>query len=227
MGVPRLLKIGAVSALSWIVIGAAVNLLHPLLPQDPASSMRLIAQTRGWEAMHGLLLCGYLALVPFGVALRASFRQPPWILRLGMPLLYIAVTLGVVQVATHPTVLLEAARSYVRAPDEASRAAPLLVYRAVWGFNIVLELAQLLLFYTFIVMVGAAMCGDAAHPKWLGVSGIIAALIAAAAAVVGMVLYQGCPCGTQITFLWGLLPLAVWTLVVAWRLWRMRPPDER
>lgn len=219
----RLARIGGVCALAWVAIQVVGNLLHPTLPEDSVAAMTKIAATAVWVPAHVILIADYFLLVPLMLGINAGFARPSATTRLGLPLALVAVAIGVGQVVTHPTLLGSLAHDYVHAGDAATRQFVQLTYEAVWGYNVVLEVGHLLLIYLAIALFSIAMLEDSLYPRWIGWLGIVGAVVAGTAVVIGEVVFKSSVLADKITFGAGLAPLAVWLLAVGTVLLRAKP----
>lgn len=220
----RLMRIGAISALAWVAIQVIGNLLHPRLPGEAVGALEQIAASGVWQLAHIILLTDYVILIPMLVGIAASFSGEPWGVRLGVPLIVVAVSVGIVQVAIHPTALAVLAEAYVAAPDAATQADVVRLYDGFWAYNIALEVGHLLLIHVIVILIASAMLREPLYAKWVAWLGIAGGTVAAVSLLVGEVILESSVLGDAITFGVGLLPSAVWLVVVAVVLLRYRPP---
>lgn len=222
-----LMKIGGISALIWVVLQVVGNGLHPRLPSDYAMSMEHIAMSKVWGVAHLILISDYFFLIPMIVGFAASFSPQPWGVKLAVPLMIVAVTVGIVQVALHPTTLRMLGEHYMHNPDGAGRDFIVTLYQGFWAYNIVLEVGHLLLIHLVVVLVAIGMLREPIYKRWIGWLGIAGGAIAAISLVIGEVFLESSVLGDAITFGVGLLPSAVWLVTVGITLLRYKPtPSE-
>jgi hypothetical protein len=219
-----MMKIGAISALTWVALQVIGNILHPRLPADFVISMQQIAASEVWLVAHLILLFDYVVLIPMIIGFTASFAEKQWELQIGVPLVVVAVSAGMVQVALHPTALKVLAEQYVTANDLATQTYILTLYAAVWKYNVALEVGHLLVIHVVVILVAAAMLRDAFYPKWVAVLGMIGGLVAAVSLLVGELFLESSVLGDALTFGIGLAPSAAWLVIVAFLLLRYQQP---
>ena len=220
-----LLKIGGISALVWVLLQIVGNALHPRLPADSAMAMEHIAMSEVWLLAHVILIFDYFLLVPMIVGFAASFPDSPPGIRLAVPLMVVAVTVGIVQVALHPTTLSTLGMAYVSAEGGDVGESIQLLYDAFWRYNIVLEVGHLLLIHLVVLLVGISMLRNAFYPRWMAILGIVGGIVAAVALVVREVFLESSVLGDTLTFGIGLLPSAVWLVAVGIHLLRNLPGE--
>jgi hypothetical protein len=221
-----LMRVGAFSALIWVALQIVGNALHPRLPQDAVGSMTHIAHSSVWFVAHVILLFDYIVLIPLVVGFAAAFAAKPWTIQLAVPLMVVAVTVGIAQVALHPTTLHVLAGQYAAAGsggDAGAQSSIVALYDAFWSYNIVMEIGHLLVIHLVVVLIAVAMLREPLFPRWLGWLGIIGGVAAASALIVGEVVLDSSVLGDIVTFGIGLLPSAVWLVAVAVVLLRVTP----
>lgn len=209
------LQIGGFSLVAWVVIQVIGNSMHPKLPSETTEAMRHIAHHSNWVITHVLLLFDYVVLVPAILGILKSFKAYHWYTIMCMPLLTIAISAGVVQVAIHPTVLKVLSDSYTRSGTSIEMQGYLVaLYDTFWSYNIGLETGHLLIIYFIVCLMAIAMLSESLYRRWVAWLGIAAGVVAMVALVVGVTVFQSSPMGVSIIFGAGLLPLAFWVLKV-------------
>jgi hypothetical protein len=222
-----LMKIGGISALVWVALQIVGNTLHPRLPSDYAMSMEHIAASNVWGIAHLILISDYFVLIPMIVGFAASFSKQPWGMRLGVPLIVVAVTVGVVQVALHPSALRILSENFTANPGAVDQNYLIILFEGFWSYNIILEVGHLLLIHIVVIIVAIGMLSESLYPKWIGWLGIAGGSVAAISLVIGEVILESSVLGDTITFGVGLLPSAVWLVAVGIVLLRYKPSSTK
>ncbi len=218
-----LMKIGAISALCWVALQIVGNGLHPRLPSDYAVAMEHIAMSEVWFLAHVILISDYFLLIPMIVGFAATFpKQPPGV-RLAIPIMVVAVTVGIVQVALHPTTLAMLGMEYAMAAEEGTKEVVLMLYEGFWRYNIVLEVGHLLLIHLVVLLIGISMLKNSYYPRWIAILGVVGGIVAAVSLVIGEVFLESSVLGDTLTFGIGLLPSAVWLVSVGVHILRNLP----
>jgi hypothetical protein len=211
--------IGGISAIAWVVLQVIGDVMHPRLPTETTETLHCISQSPVWLAAHLVLLFDYIVLVPMTVAFSRSFGQGHWANSLAIPLVIIAVTLGIVQVSLHPTALKILADQYTGTGGAhtvhmgGSSEFVILLFKGLWSYNIAMEFIHLLVLYLVIFLFAIQMQKNPMFKKWLSVLGITGSVVAIVALIVGEVILKRSKMGDLIIFGLGMLPLAVWLVV--------------
>lgn len=222
-------RIGGICAITWVTLQIIGDALHPRLPVDSVDMMHCISTSPVWMVAHLILLFDYLVLIPMTVSFAMSFGEGHWANTLTTPLVVIAVTLGIVQVCIHPTVLTIISDNYMQstggdhmAHQGASKDFLLIVFKAFWIYNIVMEFIHLLILNTVIFLFAIQMRGSVIFKKWLATLGIIGSMVAIVTLVIGEVVLKRSKMGDLLIFGVGMLPLALWLVVTGINLLRYR-----
>ncbi|MGH7491274.1 MAG: hypothetical protein ACREOO_02640 [bacterium] len=213
-GDDKLFKIGGTSALLYVGLSVAGNLMHTAMPPTPAGALETIAGSGTWKIAHIILTSTYFFIVPMLIAVAATFKESSPIMRIAVPMILVCAAVGIVQISTHLTIFHHLAHKYVAAADPMVKANVILIYETLWPFNVALEIAHLLVIYTLIIAIGFAMLhGD--FPKWVAWAGITGGAVAVAGIIIGEIILSGSGglLGDRIFGL-SLLPLMVWLLAV-------------
>jgi hypothetical protein len=210
----RLLKIGGASALLYVGLSVAGNIMHTAMPPTPDGALETIAGSGTWKIAHIILTSTYFFIVPMLIAVAATFKENSTIMRIAVPMILVCAAVGIVQISTHLTLFHHLAHKYVAATDPMVKANILLLYESFWPFNVALEVAHLLVIYSLIIAIGFAMM-HSDFPKWVAWAGVIGGIVAVAGIVIGEIILSGSGglMGDRIFGL-SLLPLMVWLLAV-------------
>ncbi len=225
MGNARLVKVGGVFALVAAVMQIVGNGLHPPIPTNTVEALQLMAGTGHWTAIHVLITISYFMFIPFIVGASAAFQdQNSPLIRVGTVLVVVGSGIGAVQITTHLTLFKYLADQYVATNDPAIQQNLILLYDALWPYNVALEIAHLLAIFISAILFGSAMLDDALFPRWLGWLGIVAGGISSAGILIGKIVINTVT--GDIIFGLGLIPLVLWIIAVGIVLLRLKPVTQ-
>lgn len=211
----NLIKIGGWAAILWVVLQIIGNSMHPQLDSDTEIAMTHIASNKYWFITHIILILDYLVILFVIVGMKEALSGTSWISEFIMPLMTIAIAVGIIQVATHPTVLKCTSDIYANAgANEQLKQDAVRIYESFWEYNLFLEIGHLLIIYFVIFLIGVEMMKSSFFPKWQGILGLSGGIAAGVALLTGELFLGSSKTGDLLTFGFGLLPLAVWLIAV-------------
>jgi|FLYN01.1.fsa_nt_gi hypothetical protein len=221
----RLVRVGGIFALVVAVMQIIGNGLHPPIPTNTAEALQLMAATGYWVPIHVLITVSYFMFVPFIIGASAAFQdQNSPLVRIGTVMVVFASGIGAVQIMTHLTLFKYLADQYVATSDATLQQNLILLYEALWPYNVALEIAHLLAIFISAFLFGVAILQDTVFPRWLGWLGIVAGGVASAGILVGK-LVIGTRTG-DIIFGVGLIPLVIWIIAIGVVLLRLKPAPQ-
>lgn len=209
-----LIRIGGVSALLYVGLSVAGNIMHTAMPPDPAGALETIGSSRSWNLAHAILMSTYAFVLPMLIGVKATFRKDSTVMRIAVPLIIAGVAVGTAQIGTHATIFRILGEKFLAATDAGVKANIIMLYEVLWPYNVILELAHLLVIYLLIIFIARAMLHED-YPKWVAWVGIAGGVVAVAGIILGEVVFgkSGGLMGDRI-FGFSLLPLMVWLLAV-------------
>ena len=197
----HLLRIGAVAAVSSVVVQFAAAMLEPGRVGDADKAIRKISEMDAWTVRWLVHTTGILLIIAALSIVTRTFSAGPgkeWS-RIGVPLIAIAGALGVAEVLVGASTK-DLADGWAAAAPGAN-SAYFATFEGAWDVTVNLDFGAIVAFSLYQLTLAAAILSSSVYARWLGWASAVAGVLA----FVGIVAELWSPVGTALDAVGSLL----------------------